>query len=244
MPSVHMVSEPLARLCRPVPVRGPGVCAICRGWTAPEFSTCYSCTRVTGQVRRPCHRVVPLSLYAIPGGLHATLRRYKDGAEVEDRRRCTALVVSLLARFLFDHGECLRSCRAGGWDFITTVPSTDRVGTHPLTSALSLVPWLAAQHRETLVRGTGTMAHNHASDTGFVVLSDVRGARVLVVDDTFTTGARAQSAASALQLAGARVIAVVPIGRVIDPRHGEEVSAYWTSRSRERFDFGRCCLEA
>ena len=57
MPSVHMVSEPLARLCRPVPVRGPGVCAICRGWTAPEFSTCYSCTRVTGQVRRPCHRV-------------------------------------------------------------------------------------------------------------------------------------------------------------------------------------------
>ena len=93
------------------------------------------------------------------------------------------------------------------------------------------------------MRGTGTMAHNHASDTGFVVLPDVRGARVLVVDDTFTTGARAQSAASALQLAGARVIAVVPIGRVIDPRHGEEVSAYWTSRSRERFDFGRCCLE-
>ena len=64
MPSVHEVSEPLAGLCRPVPAPGPGVCVVCRGCARPEFSTCYSCARVTAQVRRPCHRVVPLSLYA------------------------------------------------------------------------------------------------------------------------------------------------------------------------------------
>ena len=233
MPSVHEVSEPLAGLCRPVPAPGPGVCVVCRGCARPEFSTCYSCARVTAQVRRPCHRVVPLSLYAIPGGLHATLRGYKDGESGADRRRYAALVVSLLARFLFDHGDCLGSCRAGGWDFITTVPSTNRDGPHPLASALRLVPWLAAQHQETLVRGTAAMAHNVASDDGFVVRSGVRGARVLVVDDTFTTGARVQSAASALQLAGARVVAAVPIGRVVDPCCSEQAP----------FDFGRCCLE-
>jgi adenine/guanine phosphoribosyltransferase-like PRPP-binding protein len=88
------------------------------------------------------------------------------------------------------------------------------------------------------------MGHNVACDSGFVASPDVRGTRVLVVDDTFTTGARAQSAASALQLAGARVIAVVAIGRVIDPGHDEHALSYWTSRSREPFDFGRCCLEA
>jgi adenine/guanine phosphoribosyltransferase-like PRPP-binding protein len=198
---------------------------------------------VTAQVRRPCHHVVPLSLYAIPGGLHATLRRYKDGGAAADRRRHTTFVASLLARFLFDHGDCLQSGRAGEWDFITTVPSTGRPGPHPLEGAVGLVPWLAAQHRETLVRGTGTMGHNVACDTGFVAAPDVRGSRILLVDDTFTTGARAQSAASALQLAGARVIAVMPIGRVIDPSHGEHALAYWTSRSRELFDFGRCCLE-
>jgi hypothetical protein len=198
---------------------------------------------VTGQVRRPCHRVVPLSLYAIPGELHTTLRRYKDGGSGADRRRYTALVVSLLARFLFDHGDCLRSGRAGGWDFVTTVPSTVRPGPHPLMDALRLVPWLATQHRETLLRGPGTMGHNIASDDGFVVRADVQGARVLMVDDTFTTGARAQSAASALQLAGARVVAVVPVGRVIDPRQGGQTLEYWMSRSRRRFDFGRCCLE-
>ena len=236
MPSVHEVTEPLARLCHPVPARGPGVCAVCRGCTRPEFSTCYSCARVTGQVRRPCHRVVPLSLYAIPGELHATLRSYKDGGTGDDRRRYTAVVVSLLARFLFDHADCLRSCRAGGWDFVTTVPSTSRRGSHPLADALRMVPWLAAQHQETLVRGPGAMDHNLAGDDGFVVRLDVRGARVLVVDDTYTTGARAQSAASALQLVGARVIAIVPVGRVIDPVRGAH-------ESRQRFDFGRCCLE-
>jgi adenine/guanine phosphoribosyltransferase-like PRPP-binding protein len=87
------------------------------------------------------------------------------------------------------------------------------------------------------------MGHNVACDTGFVAAPDVRGARILLVDDTFTTGARAQSAASALQLAGARVIAVMPIGRVIDPSHGEHALAYWTRCSRKPFDFGRCCLE-
>jgi hypothetical protein len=243
MPSVHEVTEPLAGLCHPVPAPGPGVCVICRRCTPPEFSTCYSCARVTGQVRRPCHRVVPLSLYAIPGELHATLRRYKDGENGEDRRLCTALVVSLLARFLFDHGDCLRSGRAGGWDFVTTVPSTSRKGLHPLTDSLRMVPWLAAQHQETLVRGPGVMGHNLACDDGFVVRPDVQGARVLIVDDTFTTGARAQSAASALQLAGARVIAIVPIGRVIDPGEGGRTLPYWTRGSRQRFDFGRCCLE-
>ncbi|HEX4540117.1 MAG TPA: hypothetical protein VH112_07700 [Acidimicrobiales bacterium] len=243
MPSVHEVSGPLARFCRPVPARGPGVCAICHGCTRPGFSTCYSCAHVTGQVRRPCHQVVPMSLYAIPSGLHTTLRSYKDGGAADGRRRHTAFVASLLARFLFDHGDCLRRGRVGGWDFITTVPSTGRPGPHPLEGALSMVPWLAAQHRETLVRGSGAIGHNVACDTGFVALPDVGGARVLVVDDTFTTGARAQSAASALALAGARVVAVVPIGRVIDPGHGEHALAYWTSRSREAFDFGRCCLE-
>jgi adenine/guanine phosphoribosyltransferase-like PRPP-binding protein len=243
MPSVHEVTKPLTGLCSPVPGLGPGVCVICRGCRRPDFSTCYSCARVTGQVRRPCHRVIPLSLYTIPSGLHATLRRYKDGETGDQRRQHAALVVSLLARFLFDHGDCLRNCRAGGWDVITTVPSTDRPGPHPLQGALALVPWLAAQHQETLVRGTGSMSHNVASDHGFAALRDVRGSRVLVVDDTFTTGARAQSASSALQLAGARVTAIVPIGRVIDPTCSEHSRAYWTSRSRQAFDFGRCCLE-
>ena len=45
----------------------------------------------------------------------------------------------------------------------------------------------------------------------------VVGARALLLDDTYVSGARSQSAAAALELAGARSTLIVPIGRVLRP---------------------------
>ena len=42
-------------------------------------------------------------------------------------------------------------------------------------------------------------------------------ARVLLLDDTYVSGARAQSAAAALSLAAARSTLIVPLGRVLRP---------------------------
>ncbi len=67
--------------------------------------------------------------------------------------------------------------------------------------------------------------------------------RVLVIDDTFTSGSRSQSAASALQLAGASVVAVVPIGRYINPDFNERTGEYWNRQRGVGFDFDACCLE-
>jgi orotate phosphoribosyltransferase len=58
-------------------------------------------------------------------------------------------------------------------------------------------------------------------DDGFAPTTSVSGDRILIVGDTFTSGARTQSAASALQLAGARVVAILPIGRVVDPEFSD-----------------------
>ena len=44
----------------------------------------------------------------------------------------------------------------------------------------------------------------------------LRGARVLLLDDTYVSGARSQSAAAALQRAGARTV-IGPLGRVLRP---------------------------
>jgi hypothetical protein len=46
---------------------------------------------------------------------------------------------------------------------------------------------------------------------------DVTGCRALLLDDTYVSGARAQSAAAALRLAGARAVLVVTLGRTLRP---------------------------
>jgi orotate phosphoribosyltransferase len=58
--------------------------------------------------------------------------------------------------------------------------------------------------------------HRHGSDQTFDVQVPVAGREVLLIDDTFTSGAEVQSAASALHLRGAYVTAVVVIGRYLD----------------------------
>lgn len=69
---------------------------------------------------------------------------------------------------------------------------------------------------------------------------------MLLVDDTFTSGATFQSAASALALDGADVVAGVVIGRVIntsDTAGHPEKLALWQQQRQVPFSFAACCLE-
>lgn len=59
---------------------------------------------------------------------------------------------------------------------------------------------------------------------------------------TFTSGARAQSAASALNNAGATVVAILAIGRVISIDAGEHTEQYWQRQKQTPFDFNACCV--
>lgn len=202
------------------------------------------------QVSRPCRRVVPLSLYSVGDPLHDLLRRYKDGASAVARRHHQALVGALAARFLWEHRSCLLAGSARPWDALTTVPSTSGRGSragrrpHPLVEALRMVPYLAARHRELLAWTGLALGHNRASDGAFEVTAAVGGARILLLDDTYTSGARAQSAASALALAGAEVLAVVVVGRVVDTPAGGPQAGRPGRHGEGSFRFGRCCLEA
>jgi predicted phosphoribosyltransferase len=47
--------------------------------------------------------------------------------------------------------------------------------------------------------------------------TQVRQRRVLVLDDSYVSGARSQSAAAALRVAGARAVVILPLGRVLRP---------------------------
>jgi adenine/guanine phosphoribosyltransferase-like PRPP-binding protein len=84
--------------------------------------------------------------------------------------------------------------------------------------------------------------HKLADDDAFTVRRRLSGERVLVVDDTLTTGARAQSAASALRLNGASAVAAIVVGRVIDPDWNDNCRRIWDQARATPFSFDQCCL--
>lgn len=245
MVTVGDVARPLASVCTTVPPIGSGICRLCHGVPNPGYSTCYSCGQVERQLSRPCSLVLPVSLYTIPSQLHDILRHYKSGSYSAQRQdQFTVQAVCILSHFVLTHRPCIAAAAGKDWEILTTVPSTSgRTGRHPLAAAIGRVAGFREQFEELLAPGAVPTTHVIASDQGFTVTRPVNGKRVLIVDDTFTSGARAQSAASALTLAGALVVAIVPIGRVIQPGWSPDTQAYWTQRGTEPFDFNVCCLE-
>ena len=93
---------------------------------------------------------------------------------------------------------------------------------HPLGSVIATVTKLKPLAEDVLVRGPGVLDRSTARDDSFVCTQPVRGRRVVLVDDTYVTGAHQQAAAAALWEAGAARVAAVAFGRMIDPDFSEE----------------------
>jgi hypothetical protein len=198
----------------PRPAGSPAAdCEVCRGPVRPGFARCYQCDRhaVLGSALL-ADAVVPIS-YAIKGTPFADdLWRYKSAPASASAR---ASVLALLVAFLTDHGRCVWQ-RAGmpTPDRLAVVPTgAGRPGPHPL---LRLVrPYLRLPGCSLALR-PGRQGRDLDLDR-FQVLARPAGASVLLLDDTWVSGASAQSAAAALKLAGARHVAVIVLGRHVNP---------------------------
>lgn len=170
--------------------------------------------------------VVPVAL-AAKGGAHAVrLWQYKSAQVLApDAGPGPGEVLrALLLRFLRDHGPCV--WRAAGWPggcaptHVAVVPTgRARPGTHPLHDLIA--PYLSTPWAPLWARPTA--AHARDLDPERFGAREVAGARVLLLDDTWTTGASAQSAAMALRSAGAVSVATVMLGRHMARRHAAGV---------------------
>jgi len=244
VPSAREFTDPYLSIYRSVPRRGPGVCDVCHGAPGPGFQRCYGCNKTINQVSRPVRLVVPISLYRVGEQLHHVMWNYKNGADDAARLRHRLQVAATIARFLARHKNCLVAAAGREWNVVTIVPSTrQRAGSHPLEQVLRMIPFVHPDVATLLTAGPESIGHRKAHDQGFVTVTDVTGKHVLLVDDTFTTGGRVQSAASALQVAGARVVAALAVGRVIRPEFSAESQALWDAAGKQAFDFEVCCLE-
>lgn len=217
---------------------------MCHGAPNSGWETCYSCFHVMGQLTRPCSLVVPISLSEPFGQLHHVLKHYKNpDMDPVTRGAFILQVTGILARFLSAHRSCIERSAKREWNLITIVPSTSgRSGEHPLETAIRRSPWLRSQFENVLFPGSVAVTHNQASNNGFAALAKVKDRSVLLIDDTFTSGSRCQSAASALSLAGANVVAIVPLARIIRIDWSEECEALWNRSRKRQYDFKYCCV--
>jgi predicted amidophosphoribosyltransferase len=248
VPTVEQYTDPHVRTYTPPPEAGEGVCRVCHSWTGTRrdggrYGVCSSCEETMRDVTRPLSLVVPFSLLVVGEQLYSVLLGYKSSPSESARDRMRMQVAAMLGRYLRDHGSCIRRAAGREWEAITIVPSSSgRAGTHPLEIAVCMARAQRPMYRRLLEWTDAQIDHRGANEDAYRVVEDVQGRRVLLVDDTFTTGARVQSAASALALAGADVVGAVVLGRVVRPTYAPEARELWDERRALPFDFGRCCL--
>jgi hypothetical protein len=173
---------------------------------------CYHCSLHAESAPGLLADVVAPAAYAPKGSeLARDLWVYKSPRP--DSRRAGTNLLALLLVFLHEQGPGIWE-RAGmaGPTHACMVPSgRGRPGPHPLQALLARylgVPWAA------LVPRAGSDPWGRTLDPGrFRALRRLPGTSVLLLDDTWTSGGSAQSAAVALKRAGARSVAVVVAGR-------------------------------
>jgi predicted amidophosphoribosyltransferase len=195
-------------------------CRVCGRSTPCGFPLCFCCTTIVEQLRLPLVPVVAMTDYRIGGRMHGLLRGYKDAPSREARAARTSALAALVALWLDANEDRVRARFGAGWDLVATVPSSRGRAGSPAAALVDRVPPLAELDRALLVRGDDRLGHLVASRRGFVLSSALERSalgtrRVLVFDDTMTTGARAQSAAAALREGGVRVTGILVVGRAL-----------------------------
>lgn len=194
------------------PIIEPGVtCAVC-ATPCVGYQLCLTCRNQRDVAGQKADQVASLT-YAIGGGQSGyMMRSYKAPTPAEEHRQIVALT-ALVGLAL--HGECAGR-RLGDpvthWSVVPSLPA--KAGPHPLRQlVVSAAPGQEVQlHAAAAALQPRTIQADHYT-------SDLlpERAHVLLLDDTWTGGGHAQSAALALRAAGAAFVSVLNVSRWIDP---------------------------
>jgi hypothetical protein len=220
------------------PRLGPSVCRTCFNFT-DGYAHCYACAH--GELMLDA--MAPISYSIAREQLHHALASYKR-LNGEVARRLGASLAAVLWRFLSEHEQCVaRAAGTPAFELVTTVPSGDpaRDEEHPLRWIVGELVGPTRDRYLRLLRRSGVEVQPRAfSPQKFVATAPVGGRSVLLIDDTWTTGASAQSAAAALKIAGAGQTAAVVIGR--------HLNREWHENDRrlrgiaQPFGWGQCAI--
>ncbi|MFD8967087.1 hypothetical protein ACFV0C_19200 [Streptomyces sp. NPDC059568] len=231
-------------LVHPLPP-GPGICQVCRGPAKAGYPTCWQCQQAANVLGTSvADAVVPVSL-ALKSEQYANeLWRYKNAAGPQQQYFRMGLA-AVLWRFLALHEDCVAAhCAVPGFDTVTIVPSTSGREDHPLRTMVADMAGITRdRYRDLLTPTPDASALGRTASAGRYTSSALWGESVLLIDDTWTTGSHAQSAAAALKAAGAGSVAVVVLGRHLNINYGDTAMHIEQARLR-RFSWDVCPIRS
>jgi len=246
MATVASLMDELAEeLGRVQPHANSWVCNICLGPVGGTFSTCYAC----GMLERAGLPVslrssaVPASIAPNPGRWYRRLATYKAGHPAF-RAHLAALAWTYVER----HEGALAGLAGGPLTLVSPVPSKRgrSYEDQPLRQALAVVLPLQERLGETLrfvPDPDVNLRRDYYPDCFDGGPTSVVGERVLLIEDSWVTGATALSAAGSLLSRGAEGVAILTLARVFDVNYWTGTDhpyyAHLLGEDRDRFDSDR-----
>lgn len=213
---------------------GIGSCCYCGGPCDEQAVPCETCV----EVRKALGFVLPITaitLYVKPSLIRNVLTHYKlerDGFAPE----FDSVLRILLKAYLSEASAGAQLVRDS--EVILTVPSTRTAANSRRFDSIAAQCFhgTGLLHITSCLEYTGEeVSHRHANRWAFRVSrpDGVRGKRVLLVDDVYTTGSRSQSAAGALLDAGADSVKILVIGRRVNMDYSEAAAALITQKREQ-----------
>ncbi|GAB1344788.1 phosphoribosyltransferase [Gemmatimonas sp.] len=192
-------------------------CPLCAGICGPGFQQCSGCHLLmkNGAKRELLRRVLPVTTALDPGPWYTTMATYKT-AQPE---RVYYLAAALAAAVLH-FGEALAKALGGAPDVVCITPSSSG----RTLEEQRLLDVVKTAHDvlppcEPLLTHVDGMPKPNNTVRPEVYTGDARqieGRRVLLIDDTWVSGASVTSAAMRLEQLGAQAVAMVVLARRIE----------------------------
>lgn len=194
-------------------------CSVC---TTPVngYPRCYPCSAQAGVAGRSLADGVGFLTYAMAGRQAGyVMRGYKATRSVPSHRVVVALALTV---GLSLHSACVGRLRRHPVTHWASVPSlAGRQGEHPIRRMAAI----SAPGTEVSVLPATTENPRTLDPAHFTIPRRLpERSHVLVVDDTWTTGAHAQSLVLCLRAAGAAYVSILAVARWLTPEYGNNAA--------------------
>jgi hypothetical protein len=172
---------------------------------------------------------------------------YKNGPSDGIRWPPRLGLAAVLWRSIELHEQCLAAAaRVSGFSIVTTVPSTSGRADEPIAAVAGMIGATQGRYQRLLWSNPQVPNNRDPRSDRYAPLRSLAGESVLLLDDTWTSGAHAQSAAATLRAAGAYAVGIWAIGRHFNREqpgeYGEAAERYYRQARAFGWSWECCCL--